>query len=109
MEETTYSTYCAKSHHSLVKHQCSLNEFGDVANIAPTTIAPRQPDPAPGVVDIAILVVVVFILSLVVVMVFVPLVVLVVFCVVRMIIWHFVNITRSFGPSQTHLVEMIID
>ena len=50
-----------------------------------------------------------FILPLLVVVVIFPLVVLVGFCVVRMIIWLFVNIARPFGPSQTHLVEMILN
>ena len=57
-------------YHGLVEHQCSLDEFGNVADVSAAAICPLlEPDPAPRVFRIGSLVMVVVVCLIVMLMV----------------------------------------
>ena len=54
-------------YHGLVKHQCSLNEFGNVADVSSATIGSLKPDPTPRVICSIMMVVICFMVMVVVI------------------------------------------
>ena len=67
-------------YHGLVKHQCSLDEFGNVADVSSAPICPLEPDPAPRVFRIGSLMMVVAICLIVMLMVIAIIKMVVVIC-----------------------------
>ena len=88
-------------YHGLVEHQCSLDEFGNVADVSAAAICPLlEPDPAPRVFRIGSLVMVVVVCFMVMLMV-ISIITMVVVKLIRLLL--IVNLSRTLGPSHPHL------
>ena len=73
-------------YHGLVEHQCSLDEFGNVADVSAAPICPLEPDPAPRIFRIGSLVMVVVVCLIVMLMVISIIVMMVVVVISFMVV-----------------------